>query len=798
VLDYLFKPQFGASLQILKVEIGGSCDSTNGAEAPHRYTAAENADFTRGYEWWLLTEAKKRNPLIKTYGLPWCWPAFIGNGTGNPFFDGGETAAAYIVEWAKAARDVYDVGIDYVGLWNEKSSPDSYIMHLRSALDDAGLSSTSIVAADQGGWWSSGNATVDEAVFALGCHYPGSTSSAAAKASGKPLFASEDNSRSCLPGQNGGACWARAIVENAANGQMSGSISWSLINSWYAGIQFYGDGLMSAVEPWSGNYYVGTPIWSSAHTTQFTAPGWHYTRPGAGLGYLTYGGTYATLGSGAGDWTIVIEKLDRSGSQCSWSGVPPNVTTPENATFVLGGSLAALKELHAWHSTFSANGDADPSLVFAYEGSLPVAADGTITLPVAVGDVWTLSTVATATKGGYGPPPNASNYPLVTITTCAGVALGQEPPYLSDMNGNFQCVDGSPYGRPAGVLRSMTPARPIVWLRSDTTPHAIIGDPDWTSVNASVDVYIPAANGSAALGIHCHGLDVDDTACLWLLLTAGAAATGKNGSWGVYASAGQLSNASLATDGGELTIAPGVWHTAKVSAAGGSSSTASLTVDGVIVAGAVPLGGATSGFVGVGTANYGDFTLFDNLKIAAATPPSPSPPPPPPSCPKRRSGAPSSTPQKGAPGACLPPVPGDIVTTLACGSGGAEAWAWTPSPSHPGLGSLALGGLCVAANATARNPQTGAPSVQLQVCTAAADQLWSALPTAGVSGSIKTPAGDCMEVTKNEAGAGVLLETWSCNGGTNQAWCLAHDGSLSSLLDGFCAGVCVPSVSAGK
>ena len=36
-------------------------------------------------------------------------------------------------------------------------------------------------------------------------------------------------------------------------------------------------------------------LWSSP---QFTAPGWHYTLPGAGLGYLTGGGTYATIGSG--------------------------------------------------------------------------------------------------------------------------------------------------------------------------------------------------------------------------------------------------------------------------------------------------------------------------------------------------------------------------------------------------------------------------------------------------------------------------------------------------------------------
>jgi len=32
VLDYLFKPSFGASLQVLKIEIGGTGDSTIGTE----------------------------------------------------------------------------------------------------------------------------------------------------------------------------------------------------------------------------------------------------------------------------------------------------------------------------------------------------------------------------------------------------------------------------------------------------------------------------------------------------------------------------------------------------------------------------------------------------------------------------------------------------------------------------------------------------------------------------------------------------------------------------------------------
>lgn len=36
---------------------------------------------TRGYEWWMLAQAKARNPGIKTYALSWGVPAWIGNGS---------------------------------------------------------------------------------------------------------------------------------------------------------------------------------------------------------------------------------------------------------------------------------------------------------------------------------------------------------------------------------------------------------------------------------------------------------------------------------------------------------------------------------------------------------------------------------------------------------------------------------------------------------------------------------------------------------------------------------------------
>lgn len=62
--------QAGASLQYIKVEIGGDAQSTEGVEQTHARVRGD-LNCTRGYEWWILSEARKRNPAIKTYGLSW-------------------------------------------------------------------------------------------------------------------------------------------------------------------------------------------------------------------------------------------------------------------------------------------------------------------------------------------------------------------------------------------------------------------------------------------------------------------------------------------------------------------------------------------------------------------------------------------------------------------------------------------------------------------------------------------------------------------------------------------------------
>src|SRR6202046_2798160 len=79
ILDYLFKPGYGAALQHLKVEIGADVNSTDGSEPSTMRTPADR-DYTRGYEWWLMEEAHKRNPNIVLDILPWGAPGWIGDG----------------------------------------------------------------------------------------------------------------------------------------------------------------------------------------------------------------------------------------------------------------------------------------------------------------------------------------------------------------------------------------------------------------------------------------------------------------------------------------------------------------------------------------------------------------------------------------------------------------------------------------------------------------------------------------------------------------------------------------------
>jgi Glycosyl hydrolase family 59 len=172
ILDYLFKPGYGASLQILKVEIGGDTNSTDGTELSHEPQQGQ-VNCNAGYEWWLMEQAKKLNPGIKLYGLEWGAPGWAGAGAQTLWTTQN---ISYILDWLGCARQ-HGLSIDYLGGWNEAATyPPSWFVQLRQALDAHGYQGTQIVATDGYNWTTiaadmASDPAFKNAVSIIGEHY---------------------------------------------------------------------------------------------------------------------------------------------------------------------------------------------------------------------------------------------------------------------------------------------------------------------------------------------------------------------------------------------------------------------------------------------------------------------------------------------------------------------------------------------------------------------------------------------------------------------------------------------------
>ena len=103
ILDYMFKPKFGANLQHFKVEIGGGENGTCGSEPTHALTREELAKpVPRGFEFWLMAEARKRNPRMMLDCLPWSYPSWVS----SPF---SQDSADWYVAFLDVAKNTLRV-----------------------------------------------------------------------------------------------------------------------------------------------------------------------------------------------------------------------------------------------------------------------------------------------------------------------------------------------------------------------------------------------------------------------------------------------------------------------------------------------------------------------------------------------------------------------------------------------------------------------------------------------------------------------------------------------------------------
>jgi galactosylceramidase len=473
ILDFLFKPNYGASLQHLKGEIGGDVNSTDGTE-PSIARTREEFDhpkpeyFNRGYEWWLMKEAKKRNPAIILDVLQWGAPGWVG---GGKFYS--QDNADFIVAFIKGAKQYHDLDINYCGIWNEKAYDVPWIKLLRATLDRAGLDKVQIVAADEVNNWSIANkmATDPElckAVQVIGMHYCSSAPSATTLNLGKRIWASEDCSvdGSWNAKAPPGAGWARPIAQsynrNYIVGKMTATVIWSPIAAYYDVLVYGipGCGLMRAVEPWSGYYDVQPAIWKTAHTTQFIQPGWKYLDSAC----LVLPGTGSCVAAVAPDrkaFSMVLETLDAN--------------KPQKMAFRLAGGLSC-NRLHVWRSTAKEQ--------FIQQADLEVTGNA-FEFAADAGAIYSLTTTE-GQKKGVTTIPSATPMPLPYREDFSSYPVGRTPRWISDFSGVFETAISSD-GR--ACLQQTVPIRGIEWC-GDPHPLTVVGDRSWKDYEAACEVRI--------------------------------------------------------------------------------------------------------------------------------------------------------------------------------------------------------------------------------------------------------------------------------------------------------------------
>ena len=464
IMDYLFKPHFGAALSIAKVEVGGDAQQTDGTTASYRHDQDEPPNFNRSHIWWAMASAKSRRPDVTFYGLGWGFPGFLESFYSN-------ATAEYLAGWVAGAQAAHGFNVSVLGLWNERTpcrrlgpalTPGPWncdvIFALRDALDRLGLQHTRIAGIDNSGLKSFALEAVVETKAPIGIvatHGPPVLSPTVVdhfREQDLPFWRSEGEETYTSSGVLGHRL-VRDFVEYGAQA----TIEWPIVQGFYPVLPWgEHDMFFGAHSPWSGHYGVPSSVWTFAHLGQFADPGWRYLGEG-GNGFLSGGGSFCSLVPEDGSQlTLLIETLAppncsaspdtaaRSGRSLEEADGPSSncPTEAQSATFVLPQSARAVAEgqrqvLEVWQSQLGSN---DPAgYMIKREAGATVAADGSFTLAIPLNVLITVTTaVGLATKGAHGPPPPQAPFPLPYSIDYSTLPMHRQGPYLNDQQGSFE------------------------------------------------------------------------------------------------------------------------------------------------------------------------------------------------------------------------------------------------------------------------------------------------------------------------------------------------------------------------
>jgi Glycosyl hydrolase family 59 len=602
------RPAHGAAWPMLKVEIGGDTDSSVGSEpsflrAPAEYAAlvadfaagdlsaaAAHCHFDRGYEWWLMREARARNAGMRFSSIVLGAPAYLRSAAGDLFSEPADVtqdpftpanSIGYFLLFAQCA-ELQGTALDTMGIWNEVlrdlgyqgDYTPSWLKGLRRALNDAEAADrlsrhVRIICCDHG--WRpdsdgdllngdlydhmAGDLELAAAVDVIGVHYPDDREEITtghapdvALGSGKTLWASEDAPGVGAAGEGDWPIGRKIIKLINVHRLRSRTTANVFVNPFLSSnnaIALADQGLAKANTPWSGNYTIQAGSWLAAHVNQATQPGWTYVDEGScfigapscsdpGSPSLDVPGSYVTWRDPAtGHWTTVLETINSTGAQA--------------VRLCPAAGDAGVQHPAEVNVAFS-----DESRFFDGHPSIPVDGDGCYQVTVAPESVYTFTTLSAPLGPFHGSapePPPASTVPIPspnpfledfdgtggTISTdnCSHPTydLGDTPCWTSDVEGVFEVADcASP--RSGRCLEQVITDEPIRWRTNLNYGHTtVVGDVTWAGYDVSAR-YRLGGEGAARLQGYvspsCEGLP--STGCFTIVSKSYSFDVGTDGS----------------------------------------------------------------------------------------------------------------------------------------------------------------------------------------------------------------------------------------------------------------------------
>lgn len=634
ILDLVFKPKFGASVSALYVEIPGDGNATQGSMPSHMHTR-DDLNYDRGYMWWELREAKRRNPQLTLDGAAWSAPGWLGQqgqifeqSTGD-YYKGdraffSQDTADYYVSWLQGLRSVYGMELDAIGIRNEKGASYGFAKALRATLDANAFQKVQLHGFDN--WpdpWKfrfvddmTRDPALASALDIIGAHINPPKSVVPlpvrhqAAAMGKPIWNTEQHVYKA--GYDGLIGMVKAFNENYVRSGVTKVVNWYGIAGLYTMQAYSGEkeAMLRANWPWSGHYRINPVLWGYAHYGQFTEVGWQYLHGASGD--LNGGGTFVTLKSPRGDYSVIVET--------------ENAAAPQQVQFDIKGGLRD-GDLAVWRTTEREHFVRQPDAAVR---------DGVVTLTLEPHAVYSLTTTRGQQKGAYETVPAVAAFPFPYREDFEQygppAAWGHLPRYFADIAGAFELA-ACP-ARAGTCLRQRVPVPTISWA-PDWLPYSIIGDDAWRDYQVSVDVYLQAGESAAVMGRVNHAgtgygfipkgyfLQLDAGGTLRLVAIRGK--KDKQKAVGDAEQQALIKAMNDSSEGGERELAtvrvPGVgagrWHTLTLRFAG---TRITALVDGVerLAATDSLYGAGMAGILAGSHDKQLSMPWFDNLVIKAA------------------------------------------------------------------------------------------------------------------------------------------------------------------------------------